>query len=188
MPIEQLLALYNCVTPTINTFTSTSASGGGKRKSKTSRNAGLDKTLMPPPDTPKTSTETISTEKAKDEQSEGAAVAEMETETESKLNTDTELNEENDVKEEIQSEPCQSADGEDKIETNDLSKVVDGEKPSKSENKEALTECTTSDKEKENQLKTELAENLNANGPDYPDTEDQVTKGKRNLGHYFKII
>lgn len=58
MPIEELLALYNCVTPTIQTFTS---SGSSRRRSKTSRNAGNDKTLMPPPDAPQPETSTSET-------------------------------------------------------------------------------------------------------------------------------
>lgn len=50
MPIEELLALYNCVPPTART----SPSASRKRSSRTSRNAAaLDKTLMPPPDPPK---------------------------------------------------------------------------------------------------------------------------------------
>lgn len=54
MPIEELLALYNCVTPTHK-----SPSGSRKRSSRTSRNAALDKTLMPPPDAPKTPPEKV---------------------------------------------------------------------------------------------------------------------------------
>lgn len=50
MPIEELLALYNCVPPVART----SPSSSRKRSSRTSRNAAaLDKTLMPPPDAPK---------------------------------------------------------------------------------------------------------------------------------------
>lgn len=50
MPIEELLALYNCVPPTART----SPSASRKRSSRTSRNAAaLDKTLMPPPDPPR---------------------------------------------------------------------------------------------------------------------------------------
>lgn len=55
MPIEELLALYNCVTPTHKSPTA----GSRKRSSRTSRNAALDKTLMPPPDAPKTSPEKV---------------------------------------------------------------------------------------------------------------------------------
>lgn len=76
MPIEELLAMYNCVTPSVQTFTPSGS--GSKRRSKTSRNAGLDKTLMPPPETPKTIAETsTSNERVKDDvKSEDAATAE----------------------------------------------------------------------------------------------------------------
>lgn len=78
MPIEELLAMYNCVTPPIQTFVPSGS--GSKRRSKTSRNAGLDKTLMPPPETPKTIGETsTSNERVKDDvKSEDAATAETE--------------------------------------------------------------------------------------------------------------
>lgn len=86
MPIEELLAMYNCVTPPTRTFVPNGS--GSKRRSKTSRNAGLDKTLMPPPETPKTIAETTtSNERVKDDaQSEDAAIAE----TDHKLNTNSE--------------------------------------------------------------------------------------------------
>lgn len=86
MPIEELLAMYNCVTPPVQTFTPSGS--GSKRRSKTSRNAGLDKTLMPPPETPKTIAETsTSNERVKDDvTSEDAATAE----TDNKPNTNTE--------------------------------------------------------------------------------------------------
>lgn len=86
MPIEELLAMYNCVTPPIQTFVPSGS--GSKRRSKTSRNAGLDKTLMPPPETPKTVGETsTSIERVKDDvKSEDAATAE----TENKPNTNAE--------------------------------------------------------------------------------------------------
>lgn len=86
MPIEELLAMYNCVTPPVHTFTPSGS--GSKRRSKTSRNAGLDKTLMPPPETPKTIAETsTSNERVKDDvKSEDAATAE----TDNKPNTNAE--------------------------------------------------------------------------------------------------
>lgn len=55
MPIEELLALYNCVTPTTPSLT---GSGASRRRSKTSRNSGHEKTLMPPPDPPKSTSKT----------------------------------------------------------------------------------------------------------------------------------
>lgn len=58
MPIEELLALYNCVTPSVQKF---SSSGPRKRSSRTSRNALNEKTAMAPPETPKIS-ETKTTE------------------------------------------------------------------------------------------------------------------------------
>lgn len=56
MPIEELLALYNCVTPPVHTLSSSSGSGASRRKSKASRNVGSEKYLMPPPDPPKRKT------------------------------------------------------------------------------------------------------------------------------------
>lgn len=56
MPIEELLALYNCVTPPVHTLSSSSGSGASRRRSKSSRNFGSEKYLMPPPDPPKSKT------------------------------------------------------------------------------------------------------------------------------------
>lgn len=197
MPIEELLALYNCVPPTIQTFTPT----GGKRKSKTSRYAGLDKMLMPPPDTPKTSTELSSSEKAKDKQSEGASTAELETQTEkkaeatiesqpeaepesdsklgtqteSKLNTDSTEKIEKESKEQIPSDENKSENDE----HSDTSNVLDKLQPSKSEikkdNEGVPIETNNSDKENSSEYENK------SNGPDHRervDTDEQETKGK----------
>lgn len=56
MPIEELLALYNCVTPPVHTLCTPSGSGASRRRSKTTRNLGSEKYLMPPPDPPKSKT------------------------------------------------------------------------------------------------------------------------------------
>lgn len=201
MPIEELLALYNCVPPTIQTFSST----GGKRKSKTSRNAGVDKTLMPPPDTPKTSTEL-----SKDKQSEGAAKAELHTQletkaeakkesepetepesdsklgtqTESKLNTDSTEKIDKETKEQIPSDENKSENDE----HSDTSKVLDKEQPSKSEikveNNRVPTETNNSDKENNSEFENQ------SNGPDHrerADTDEQETKGKKLL-NYLPLV
>lgn len=200
MPIEELLALYNCVPPTIQTFSST----GGKRKSKTSRNAGLDTTLMPPPDTPKTSTELSSSEKAKDKQSEDAATAESDTQletkseakieskpetepesdsklgtqTETKLNTDSTEKIDKETKEQIPSDELKSKNDE----HSDTSKVLDKGEPSKSEikeeNKGVPTETNNSDKENSSDYENQ------SNGSDHrerAETDEQETKGKSHL-------
>lgn len=98
MPIEQLLALYNCVTPVQPAFTS---SGPSKRRSKTSRNAGLDTSLMPPPETPKAPTDPTSSGTIQEETSENAATAETSTDTnaekDTKTHTDSEIEAKTDV-------------------------------------------------------------------------------------------
>lgn len=201
MPIEELLALYNCVPPTIHTF---STSSGGKRRSKTSRNAGLDKTLMPPPDTPKTSTEDSSSEKAKDEQSEDAATAERERETkaESKIETTTKLQPEpqslaessskKELETQMESKPNLSdsamKDVTDKVMSNDSKgsdeevksdtlKVAHEEQPSKcqiiKEIKEVLSEANCSQKENSSKDENQW------NGDDHKEyADEQETKGK----------
>lgn len=56
MPIEELLALYNCVTPPVHSLSSSSGSGASRRRSKSARNVGSEKYLMPPPEPPKCKT------------------------------------------------------------------------------------------------------------------------------------
>lgn len=67
MPIEELLALYNCVTPPVHTLSSASGSGASRRRSKTARNLGSEKYLMPPPDPPKIKTPDKELEEKSDE-------------------------------------------------------------------------------------------------------------------------
>ncbi|XP_055316853.1 mesoderm induction early response protein 1 isoform X2 [Sitodiplosis mosellana] len=194
MPIEELLALYNCVPPTIQTF---SSSSGGKRRSKTSRNAGIDKTLMPPPDTPKTSTDTSSSEKAKDEQSEGAAIAEtethtkteteketetttelqpdtkpesnieLETQTKTKPSTDATVNEEKESNEENPSDESKHENDEE-INTSKVDKVQPPESEIEEETKGVSTETNSSDKENSSKHENE------SNGSDHKESTDTV--------------
>lgn len=64
MPIEELLALYNCVTPSVQKL---SSNGSRKRSSRTSRNALVEKIVMaPPPETPKTSETKTAEDQTKD--------------------------------------------------------------------------------------------------------------------------
>lgn len=73
MPIEELLALYNCVTPPVNTLLSSpSGSGASRRRSKTTRNLGSEKSLMPPPDLPKSKTPDKELSETKSEQNDTA--------------------------------------------------------------------------------------------------------------------
>ncbi|XP_031640179.1 mesoderm induction early response protein 1 [Contarinia nasturtii] len=178
MPIEELLALYNCVTPPIHTFTPT----GGKRKSKTSRNAGIDKTLMPPPDTMKNTPETSTSDKAKDEQSEQrSAIAETETTTEIKPNTDTPVKDE-EIKEETPSEPSKNVKEEDesveKVNEKDRGQssmvvVVEEVEPTKTEIKQESNEISCGN-DKENNSKNDNQSKLDPkNSSDTNDRDEE---------------
>lgn len=180
MPIEELLALYNCDSVPIQPFTSNS---GSRRRSRTSRNAGNDKTLMPPPDTPKTTAETPPREQTINEPSEYVAAAKTATETEMKPITDATIKEENETKDEATTEPNQN----EKHEENEICKATNSEQTEQPATKcETTTETTEAHSHKgnesqdDNQSTSENTNDSQANGPYTEASVDEIehsTKG-----------
>lgn len=179
MPIEQLLALYHCVKPVQPTFTTSAVS---KRKSKTSRNAGIDTSLMPPPETPKASTETSPNEPIKEEKSENAATAEtnteMETEIDSKSHTDMPVKGDTETEAKIEVPTDDQSQKDDNV----TSKVTEiAEQSSKSEVEQERVETEPSEKENSSKIETKPDDDSHANGEnakDSDDTEASDVKGK----------
>lgn len=137
MPIEQLLALYNCVPPVHKS----SSPGSRTRGSRTSRNANRDKALMPPPQPPKPSQKSIADDGAepaakriKAEESDDLLSANIKTEAmetdeteDEKPPVTTEVQEESDTK---SNEQIVSSDVKVKVEAEDGEQIAD--------NKEAI--------------------------------------------------
>lgn len=168
MPIEQLLALYNCVTPAQPTFTS---SGPSKRRSKTSRNAGLDKSLMPPPETPNTPTDQTSSETIREETSENAATAETAC-TETNAEKDTQSHTDN----EIEANANVTNDQQIKVEETTTAAATTTDETT------AVTTTTTTTTTSSKEIKEEPSENVDVKQEtNETDTNDKETNSKVDI-------
>lgn len=188
MPIEELLALYNCVPPPLPTI-----SGSSRRRSKTSQNSGVDKTQMPPPASVEMPTKPIAEEKegAVEQPNDPKPVAEEEnsiTQVESKAKTDKPIDE-NDTKSDDQqiavksktsdtSKPDLSAAAETEGERTKCSKDEDMAKTPDTKDAKLKTESKDISSEVKDEDQTEV-ENANQNKPspvksEEADSENEV--------------